>query len=276
MKPVPIEDQFTDILGKAQRGLQIADSALAEKCGVSVEEWKSLRDGKLDETTLRKAAPLLGLDTDALLALAQNAWHPEKITVSGLKMVNTPFDDMTVNSYVVWDAKSGKAAAFDTGSDCTEMLDCLKENNLSLTAIFLTHTHGDHIFDLDRLKEKTGAPVFVSRLEDLDEAEAEAFDAGKTFEIGALKIATRQTTGHSVGGITYVISGLERSVAIAGDALFAGSMGGGMISYQDALRTNREQLFTLPDETIICPGHGPCSTIGEERLHNPFFAKQSR
>jgi glyoxylase-like metal-dependent hydrolase (beta-lactamase superfamily II) len=59
---------------------------------------------------------------------------------------------------------------------------------------------------------------------------------------------------------------------VVGDALFAASMGGGMISYADALRTNKEQLFTLPKETLICPGHGPLTSIGWELGHNPFFA----
>jgi hydroxyacylglutathione hydrolase len=57
-----------------------------------------------------------------------------------------------------------------------------------------------------------------------------------------------------------------------GDSLFAGSMGGGNVSYQDALRNNLEKILTLPDETIICPGHGPMTTVGEEKLHNSFFA----
>jgi len=57
-----------------------------------------------------------------------------------------------------------------------------------------------------------------------------------------------------------------------GDALFAGSMGGGMASYADALKTNLEGIFSLPDETIVCPGHGPMTTVCEERAHNPFFA----
>jgi glyoxylase-like metal-dependent hydrolase (beta-lactamase superfamily II) len=53
--------------------------------------------------------------------------------------------------------------------------------------------------------------------------------------------------------------------------MFAGSMGGGMISWADALRTNREKIFTLPDETLLCPGHGPLTTVGEEKRHNPFY-----
>jgi glyoxylase-like metal-dependent hydrolase (beta-lactamase superfamily II) len=56
-----------------------------------------------------------------------------------------------------------------------------------------------------------------------------------------------------------------------GDAIFAGSMGGGLVDYREALRTNRESIFTLPEDTVICPGHGPLTTVGEEKQHNPFF-----
>ena len=89
--------------------------------------------------------------------------------------------------------------------------------------------------------------------------------------MGALRLETRLTSGHSVGGITYVVSGLARPVAVVGDALFAGSMGGGMVSYADALANNRRHILSLPDPTVVCPGHGPLSTVGEEKQHNPFF-----
>jgi glyoxylase-like metal-dependent hydrolase (beta-lactamase superfamily II) len=69
-----------------------------------------------------------------------------------------------------------------------------------------------------------------------------------------------------------VVEGLSRSLAIVGDAMFAGSMGGGMVSYDEALRTNRQEILTLPDETIICAGHGPLTTVGEQKWANPFFA----
>jgi hydroxyacylglutathione hydrolase len=89
--------------------------------------------------------------------------------------------------------------------------------------------------------------------------------------MGRLKLKALHTHGHSVGGLSYVISGLPCPVAIVGDAIFAGSMGGGMVSYQDALRTNRDKIMTLPDETVLCPGHGPITTVKEEKEHNPFF-----
>ena len=66
---------------------------------------------------------------------------------------------------------------------------------------------------------------------------------------------------------------LAKPLVIAGDAIFAGSMGGGMVSYAEALDTGRTGLMTLPEETVVCPGHGPLTTIGEEKRHNPFFSK---
>jgi glyoxylase-like metal-dependent hydrolase (beta-lactamase superfamily II) len=86
-----------------------------------------------------------------------------------------------------------------------------------------------------------------------------------------LKIEPRSTWGHSKGGTTYVVTGLARPLAIVGDALFASSMGGGIVSFPDALSTNRKEIFTLPDETVICPGHGPLTTVREEKAHNPFY-----
>jgi len=68
------------------------------------------------------------------------------------------------------------------------------------------------------------------------------------------------------------VTGLARPIAVVGDSLFAGSMGGGNVSYRDALQNNIDKILTLRDETIICPGHGPMTTVAEEKKHNPFFA----
>jgi glyoxylase-like metal-dependent hydrolase (beta-lactamase superfamily II) len=100
---------------------------------------------------------------------------------------------------------------------------------------------------------------------------AERFDAGHEFSLGGLRIETKQTSGHSRGGITYIIHGLDERVAIVGDALFASSMGGGMVSWAEALATNRRYILSNPDNTVICPGHGPMTTVGQEKAHNPFY-----
>ena len=269
--PIPLEDNFADIIGKAQRGLALSDSAVASRSVLPTEAVQRLRAGHFDAAAARAVAPVLGLDPRALVEIGQNAYAPAEVgPFDGLAQFNTPFDDMTVNAYLAWDPATKEAAAFDTGSDCSGMIEHLQSLGLKLRFIFLTHTHGDHIFDLDRLRQVTGAPAFVSSREPLDGAES--IEAGREFTLGSLQIGTRLTWGHSRGGITWVIKGLRRPVAVVGDALFAGSMGGGMASYRDALRTNRQEIFSLPDDTILCPGHGPMTSVGEERTHNPFFA----
>jgi len=172
-----------------------------------------------------------------------------------------------------------------------------KAKNLSVKLILLTHAHTDHVVDLPRLREETGAHVFAPSREPVPSAQP--MDEGKHFRCGKIDIDTRLTSGHSPGAMTFVVSGLarpiaivgdslfagsmgggttffvrglDRPVAIVGDSLFAGSMGGGNVSYEDAVRNNLEKILTLPDDTIVCPGHGPMTTIGEEKIHNPFFA----
>ncbi len=268
---IPLEDGFTDIIGKAQRGLSITDELLAARTGISLGAIQSLKAGNLDEAALTKAAGALRLGADALLALANGSYQPAPITVpDGLACFNTDFEDMTVNSYLVWDPFTREAAFFDTGADGQPMLDFAEAHDLQVKQIFITHIHTDHVLDLDRLIEKTGAHAWVCVKEPL--AGAESFEPGNSFTIGNLTVETRQTSGHALGGVTYVVGGLVQPVALVGDSIFAASMGGGVVSYSDAVRNNREQILTLPDETILCSGHGPLTTVGEQKTANPFFA----
>jgi hydroxyacylglutathione hydrolase len=268
---IPIEDNVGDIIGKAQRGLGISDSELAKKAGVDLQTIRKLGESDFDEAALLGVAPVLDLAADPLCELAKGEWRPEKINErDGFAQFNTRFHDMTVNAYLVWDPASRTAAVFDTGADCSEMVRFASRHKLNVQLILLTHAHPDHVADLPRLREETGADVFGPAREPV--SGAELIDEGKHFHLGNLEIDTRLTWGHSQGGMTYVVTGLARPIAIVGDSLFAGSMGGGNVSYQDALQNNLQKILTLPDETIICPGHGPMTTVGEEKKHNPFFA----
>jgi glyoxylase-like metal-dependent hydrolase (beta-lactamase superfamily II) len=268
---IPLEDSFSDIIGKAQRGQSLSDEALSAKSGATVSEIVNLKGGTLDESALRKVASVLGLGANALLALAQGRYKPALVEdITGLAHFNSVFEDMTVNSFLVWDPSTKEAAFFDTGADGQPMLDFAANHGLKVKQIFITHIHTDHVMDLARLVEKTGAHAWVCDKDPI--AGAEPFGVGRNFQIGGLKIETRLTSGHAAGGVTYFIQGLSQPVAIVGDSMFAGSMGGGMVSYADALRNNREQILTLPDATIICSGHGPLTTVGEQKQANPFFA----
>ncbi|HXM73641.1 MAG TPA: MBL fold metallo-hydrolase [Chthoniobacterales bacterium] len=272
---IDLEDNVGDIVGKAQRGLGIADSELVKKAGISADQLRKIRDGEFDEAALRAIAPTLNLDANALVDLAAGKWKPEKLeNFDGLAQFSSSYGGMLVNSYLVWDPETKYAVAFDTGADCAEMLKMASKENLSVKLILLTHAHSDHVADLPRLREETGADVFAPAQEPVPGAEP--IEEGKRFRVGKIDIESRLTWGHSPGGMTFVVTGLARPIAIVGDSLFAGSMGGGSISYEDAMRNNLEKILTLPDETIVCPGHGPMTTVGEEKKHNPFFAAKFR
>lgn len=268
---IPLEDLFNDVIGKSRRGLGLTEDALSARTGVSVADIKAAMAGEVDEVVLTKIAPALKLDGPALVAMAQKAWAPEPVELAGLAQFNTDFGDMTVNAYIVFDPETKMAAAFDTGATAKPMVDFVKANGLSLNLVFITHTHGDHIADLSGLCEAGAPTVFVNAKEPTPGAQT--FEVGDTaaWELGGLRIEPRNTFGHSKGGTTYVVTGLAHPVAIVGDALFASSMGGGMVSFTDALSTNRKEIFTLPDDTVVCPGHGPLTTIAEEKAHNPFY-----
>src|SRR5688500_11770150 len=270
MASIPLEDSFTDIVGKARRGLKLTDDGqLAAKAGVAAADVASDAGGTADESVLRKLAKVLQLGEQALVDAATKKYYPQPQSIDGLEQFNTQYEDMTVNAYLAWDPKTRDAVAFDTGATCEPMLDFAKRKNLSIKVVLLTHTHPDHLADLGKITTETRAKAYVGELE--PNPGAAPFPEGHQFKVGNLKIDTRLTTGHCVGGITFVVAGLARPVAIVGDAIFAGSMGGGGISYADALANNRKKIFTLPDDTIICPGHGPLTTVGEEKRHNPFY-----
>ncbi|MDF1814616.1 MAG: MBL fold metallo-hydrolase [Verrucomicrobiales bacterium] len=269
---IPIEDLFEDIIVKTMRGRSVTEQQLAAKTGEPRDVLSRLCRGEFcDEGALPKVAKALGLDADALLVAASKAWYPRAVILEGLEQFNTPYRDMRVNSFLVFDPEAKVGACFDTGTDCSPMVKKAEQEGISVESIFLTHTHNDHIADLNRLKEKTGNPtVYSNRAEPWPSTTL--FDEGDTFTIGSLQVETRTTSGHSCGGTTFVINGLQRPVAVVGDAIFAGSMGGGIVSFADAWENNLKKILTLPDETVICPGHGPMSSVREEKKHNPFFA----
>jgi glyoxylase-like metal-dependent hydrolase (beta-lactamase superfamily II) len=111
--------------------------------------------------------------------------------------------------------------------------------------------------------------VHVSEAEAIDKAAT--FQPGVTFSLGRLQIETRDTSGHSTGGTTYHIHGLDRPLAIVGDALFAGSVGGIKSDYRAALKKIRDNILSAQDNTILACGHGPLTTVIQEKTSNPFF-----
>lgn len=274
MTLIPLEDQFEDLIAKSMRGLHLGETELSERTGVPRDILSRLCRGEFcDEAALVKVARALALDPRTLTMAASRVWAPRPVSVEGLEMFNLPYRDMRVNAYLVWDPATKAAAFFDTATDHAPLVAKAASLGVTVEAIFLTHTHNDHLAALEALKSAFPvAKAWSNRAEPWPGTTT--FAEGEAFTVGSLRVATRTTSGHSNGGTTYVIDGLARPLAIVGDALFAGSMGGGMVSFADAWKNNREKILTLADETVLCPGHGPLTTVGEEKRNNPFFSAE--
>ncbi|HUE36600.1 MAG TPA: MBL fold metallo-hydrolase [Candidatus Acidoferrum sp.] len=272
-----LEDHLGDIIAKARAMSHASASAAAGAAGISESELSSLEETgnvggkKINFAALAKA---IGLDPQKLETIAKG-WLPEKKDLSiwrELRVFTTASDDMSVNNYLVWDEVQRDAALFDTGMDATPVLNCIAENNLTLRHIFITHSHWDHVEALPKIREAWPKAKVHSGSKN-----APVDQRNKPSEIvhlGGLRVTHRETPGHADDGVTYIVGNWQEDaphIAIVGDAIFAGSMGRGNPSWDLARQKVREQILSLPPETLLCPGHGPLTTVKEEREHNPFF-----
>lgn len=274
MALIPLEDNFDDVINKVQRGLQISDEDLARRAEVSVEDLVAVKGGKTTFAVIRRVARHLGLSPKALEAHARQEWYPDiPVFPRGFAMFNTPFEDMTVNSYLAWDPKSKDAIAFDTGASVEDMLATIESDRLRLRYILITHNHSDHVADLARLTEAhPDAEIWSHRAEPIDHPRAQYFEEGAHFHVGSLAVKTLLTSGHSSGQTTFFVKGLSWPLAVIGDSLFASSIGGSPTHYRDQLHNDRRKIFTLPKDSVLAPGHGPLTTLAQEKRHNPVFA----
>ena len=273
-----MEDNYLDVIDKARMGAGLSEVDLLRSAGITQLQWHALRGGELVEDVLRRVSQPLRLDAASLGRLARDEYDPAVPALDGLRRFESAhcvpgYPELHVNAYVAWDPASRAAAIFDTGSDAAAMLAHIDSTGLELRHIFLTHTHPDHIAALDELLQGTGKPpVHVHSSE--RRPGMLSIEAGSTVQLGALAIQVRLTPGHSPGGLTYVVDGLKVPVAVVGDALYAGSAGGARQAWRGALAAVQREILTLPPDTVICPGHGPLTTVAYERANNPLFAGQ--
>jgi hydroxyacylglutathione hydrolase len=273
---VTLEDHLGDIIRKARAMSSVSVSAAANAAGISEVELSALEEtGQTDkQPNLAALAKLVGLNSSKLEGIA-NGWLPAGKDLSAwheLRVFTTPGNNMTVNAYLVWDEATRDTALFDTGFDAKPILDCIAENQLQLRHIFITHSHFDHVAALGALREK-----FPKVRLHMNSQTAPVDQRNKPNEIvhlGGLRVTHRETPGHAEDGVTYIVGNWQEDaphVAMVGDALFAGSIGRGNQSWDLAKQKVRDQILSLPPETLICPGHGPLTTVAEEKKHNPFF-----
>jgi hydroxyacylglutathione hydrolase len=271
-----LEDHPGDIIRKARKTSNVSSAAAANAAGISESELSALEEtgkitGKINFAALGK---ILGLNPQKLEDIA-NGWLPSPKDLSAwheVRVFTTAGDGLTVNCYLVWDEVTRDAALFDTGLDAKPILDCIAAEQLQLKHVFITHSHWDHVEALPKIREAWPKVRLHS-----GSKSAPVDQRNKTAEIvhlGGLRVTHRETPGHAEDGVTYMVGNWQEDaplIAIVGDTIFAGSMGNGNGAWDLAKQKVREQILSLPAETLICPGHGPLTTVAEEKGHNPFF-----
>ncbi len=272
---IPIEDNYCDILLKAQKGLGATWERISHAASVSMDDINSLIGGKYNDVVARKVARHLHLGPNALSDLVLRGYMPKFPSFkNGFNAFNTRFGDMTVNSYLIWDKRSKQAAAFDTGAECGELLDLIKQEGLTLKYLFLTHNHPDHVAQIEAFKTHTNAEIWIHDLDRIEDARVKYFVDAAFFHVGPLSIKAIHVGGHTAGSTVFYVTGLSYPTAIVGDAIFAASMGKSASGHLSTISILRKKILSaLPADTVLACGHGPVTSIAEEKLRNPFFAK---
>ncbi|MBW2099204.1 MAG: MBL fold metallo-hydrolase [Deltaproteobacteria bacterium] len=194
------------------------------------------------------------------------------------------------NCFILGCEKTKEAVVIDPGDETDRILSALGELKLTLKYILCTHGHFDHVGGNKKLKQATGADILIHSLDApmLNQLTVHAasfglssensppadrtIEDGETISFGEISLKVMHTPGHSPGGVVFYTD----KTAFAGDTLFAGSIGrtdlpGG--DYETLISSIKNKLFTLDDDVKILPGHGPESTIGQEKRSNPFVGQ---
>lgn len=196
---------------------------------------------------------------------------------------------LQVNCYILACPETGEAAIIDPGDDAEEIASAVRESGLKPVYIINTHGHPDHVSANAALKREFGLKIVSSPLDAaLMQSGSDLLSLmgvmtvpspppdvtvqdGDTIDIGDIRLEVLHTPGHTEGGICLYLLG--EGVLFTGDTLFAGSVGrtdfpGG--SWPELERSIRERIYSLPEETVVLPGHGESSTVGREKAANAF------
>ncbi|MBH40867.1 MAG: hypothetical protein CL790_06515 [Chloroflexi bacterium] len=277
-----LEDEFGDIISKGRFGLGLSVPDLAQLAEVPahhINEFEAYRrEPREDESA--QLAQALQLAPASLWAIATKSWAPAPIDLNqaGTQIKQVFHPPMRLTQYVAGDKNTSQALVIDPGAAADLLLTTIIESHWTAIAILITHADSDHIGALEQLNRTLNVPVFIhptekNRLPTPSNPNLRTFNHGDLFTIGPFEIEARGTPGHSPGHTSLVI----RDFVLAGDAIFSGSIGRtstGPDHYANHLATVEAQLLSLPESTRLFPGHGPPTTVGEEQIHNPFFASR--
>ena len=282
-RPMTLEDEFCDIVKKARKGIGQSIGNAAETADLRKDEWEHLEQGARapSEDEVHAIAKVLALKGEALAAVSVGGWVPQPSPEWVSSLVVTVLGDIggyEVKGYVLIDPQTKQAVFIDTAYNAEAMLAVLESQHATLTGVCLTHGHMDHAGGLDRILSEWPVPVYLGEgdfpllpWKPTKESVVVPQDA-HVVAVGDLEVECLATPGHTPGGICYRVQFQGRALCFVGDTLFAGSVGGSnpLSLYADHLASVRGRVLQLDSDTVLLPGHGPPTTVKEERVTNPF------
>jgi hydroxyacylglutathione hydrolase len=281
IEQAPLEDELGDVLDKALRWRAFTPAQAAARAGTTEEALRDALDYRydgLDEASVMRLAAVLDLHEAGLVAHFHGRYPVPRI--AGLPFclhsLRSPHGTGTANAYIVSDCRDGDGVMFDTGPASTRLRRMWPPGVERLAGIFITHAESEHIGGLAEAQRLGGAgSVFGPAGIGEQVKNGTGLGEGARLELAMYAVEVLATPGHCEAHNAYVVrartaAGRGAPLLIAGDLLFAGSVGGAYF----CARKEREQLRRifegLPDETVVAPGHGPLTTLGHERRFNPF------
>ncbi len=259
-----LEDDFTYVLRKALLGHALTPATVAPLAGLMEAEVLDFLNGSFSQATARNLAASLGLKAEAFAS--HDFYQPKDVEVPGIYRLILPFSGDHVNAWALGNADS--LVLFDAGNDAVDLVRSLQSQCGRLPdQAFITHSHRDHVGGIADLRA-AGVPLHGP-----GDCSVSVMHPSECTVCGSLSIRACDLSGHAMPALGYHVDGFPIPVLVTGDALFAGSIGGcpTPARYQLALSRLREVLAPLPDETLLLPGHGLATTLGEERVANPFL-----
>ncbi len=268
-----LEDEFGDVVKKARVGNGFSHAELAAKSGVEAGRIQAFEryEQSPERTESDGLAKALHLHSEALWGIATVEYRPPTFEAApGIVLERFTFPEMNSNGFLVHFEASADTFLIDPGGDPAAMVQRLQERGWELGAILLTHGHSDHVAGVESLRRDVGDVPVYAHPEEWQGEGLVATQAGSTLELGAQTIHVIPSGGHTLHGIVFHFTGA--AIAAVGDTLFAGSLGGPMdgARHYPSLLRSAEAILNLPAETLLLPGHGPVTTVGLEREHNPF------